>query len=144
MLIIISNIESTLVDFTDGVSRKEAAVIQAYLKQAFSKYAAFDSTPSPPPIPPHSLPGKAGGKIAHRLSKKPVVAAAPVRIPSSIPALVRKDKNQPKENNQTQLVSWGTAARNGTKNSVFPNYQFTNTLRLKHKRTISREGNSKS
>ncbi|RKF84273.1 putative eka-like protein, partial [Golovinomyces cichoracearum] len=113
-----------------------------YLKQAISKYTAFDSTPSPPPIPSHSRPGKAGSKVAHRLPIKPAVPATPVAIPLSNPALVLKDKNKTEESSQTQQVSWATVARNGQKkfrlsiptNSEVP--QVSNTREQYHEKDI--------
>ncbi|KHJ31456.1 putative eka-like protein [Erysiphe necator] len=45
---IYSNIESTLSNFSNKIEKEEAAAFKAYLLLAIAKFAAVDSSPSPP------------------------------------------------------------------------------------------------
>ncbi|KHJ36343.1 putative eka-like protein [Erysiphe necator] len=73
---VIINIDSTLADFKDEISKKEATAFQASLRQAISKFAAHESLPTPPPIPSKSLQKKQSEIPNPKLPNKPIAKKA--------------------------------------------------------------------
>ncbi|POS83048.1 hypothetical protein EPUL_004366, partial [Erysiphe pulchra] len=50
----ISCIDSTLASFEDEIEKEEVSAFKAYLGLAITKFAAADSSPTPPQIPSHT------------------------------------------------------------------------------------------
>ncbi|POS83444.1 hypothetical protein EPUL_005216, partial [Erysiphe pulchra] len=59
---VISSIDSTLAIFEDEIEKEEALAFKAYLGLAIAKFAAADSSSTPPQIPAHTYPNKANGQ----------------------------------------------------------------------------------
>ncbi|POS85267.1 hypothetical protein EPUL_004099 [Erysiphe pulchra] len=72
---VISNIDSTLANFKDEISKEEAAALQIYLPH--------DSLPTPFPIPSKSHQKKPNGLPNIKLPNKPIAVAIHITIPSS-------------------------------------------------------------
>ncbi|POS86558.1 hypothetical protein EPUL_002249, partial [Erysiphe pulchra] len=129
---VISNIDSTLADFKDEISREEATAFQVYLRQAISKFAAHDSlpTPPPPPIPSKSFQMKQSGIPNPKLPNKPIVVATPITIPKSTAIHDPIHVTQPRENTKTQS-SWATVTRNGQKKARVTKANITKSTQAK-------------
>ncbi|POS82700.1 hypothetical protein EPUL_003942 [Erysiphe pulchra] len=117
----ISNLDSTLANFTEEIEIEEAAALKSYLRQAVANFAAADSLTSPPCVPSHTRPNKANGKGKDKdlntktNTTKKVAVATPKNIPSQ-----SSDRASIKEAEQIRVMpttknSWATVARNGQK-----------------------------
>ncbi|KHJ35103.1 putative eka-like protein [Erysiphe necator] len=115
---VISCIDSGLAIFEDEVEKEEVSALKAYLGLAIAKFAAIDSSPTPPHIPSHTPPRKANsyglGKDKN-VVKNVVVATS--RIMKSATFNVVKEKEAPKLPKIPQIgeKTWATVARNGHK-----------------------------
>ncbi|POS82309.1 hypothetical protein EPUL_006571 [Erysiphe pulchra] len=124
---VISCIDSTLASFEDEIEKEEVSAFKAYLGLAITKFAAADSSPTPPQIPSHSYPRRAKG---HGLGKeknfiKKVAVAKPWVMTSAV-LNVGKETEAPMLP-RIPLISektWVTVARNGHKKTrVTLNYK---------------------
>ncbi|KHJ30671.1 putative eka-like protein [Erysiphe necator] len=97
---VISNVESTLANFTEEEEKEEVVASKAYIRLAIANYAAADSSPAPPKIPIHSKPvkGNRSSSSKEKNALKKVAIAIPQKI---VPQTVEK--------------SWATVTRNGHK-----------------------------
>ncbi|POS85814.1 hypothetical protein EPUL_001067 [Erysiphe pulchra] len=59
---VISNLDSTIANFTEEIAIEEAVALKLYLRQAVANFAAADSLTSPPCVPSHTRPNKGNGK----------------------------------------------------------------------------------
>ncbi|KHJ35076.1 putative eka-like protein [Erysiphe necator] len=125
---VISNIDSTLANFKDEISKEEAAALQIYLRQAISKFAAHDSSPTPPPIPSKFQQKKQSGIHNIDLPSKPIAVATPITIPLS---RASNNGTQPRENQTTQL-SWATVTQIGQKKARVINESTTKSAQAKN------------
>ncbi|KAI0996157.1 hypothetical protein K3495_g12023 [Podosphaera aphanis] len=122
---VISNLESTLTNFTDEIEKKEAVALKAYLRQAVANFAAAESPPAPPCVPLHTRPGNRNGREKEKEKNLPKKVA--VAIPKTIPKQVF---NQGSTNEVEQLNvlpnsnnTWATVARKGQKKARVVNVQ---------------------
>ncbi|POS82158.1 hypothetical protein EPUL_005403, partial [Erysiphe pulchra] len=124
---VISNLDSTLANFTEEIEIEEAAALKSSLRQAVANFAAADSLTSPPCVPSHIQPNKANGKgkdkgtntnvnmcMSMNTTKK-VAVATPKNILSQ-----SSNRASIKEAEQIRVMpttvnSWATLARNGQK-----------------------------
>ncbi|KHJ30050.1 putative eka-like protein [Erysiphe necator] len=129
---VISNINSTLADFKDEISREEATAFQIQLRQAISKFAALDSlpTPTPPPIPSKSLQKKQSEIPNPKIPNKPKVVATPIMIPTSTSIHDPTHVTQPRENSTAQ-PSWATMTRNAQKKARVTKANNTKSTQVK-------------
>ncbi|KHJ33952.1 putative eka-like protein [Erysiphe necator] len=136
---VISNIDSTLADFKDEISREEATAFQVYLRQAISKFAAHDSlpTPTPPPIPSKSFQKKQSEIPNPKLPNKPIVVATPIMIPTSTAFHDPTHVTQLRENSTTQST-WATVTRNGQKKTRVTKANNTKSTQAKKANHVER------
>lgn len=84
---VISNVDSTLANFTEDAEKKEIEAFKAYLRSVVANYAAADSTPAPPKIPAHSRPSKSNGSGSGKeksFLNKVVIAIPQLPKPSQV------------------------------------------------------------
>ncbi|POS82481.1 hypothetical protein EPUL_005631, partial [Erysiphe pulchra] len=124
---VISCIDSTLASFEDEIEKEEVSAFKAYLRLAITKFAAADSSPTPPQIPSHTHPRKANG---HGLGKEKnfmkKVAVATPRVMTIAALSVGKEKEAPILPRIPQISekTWATVAHNGHKKTrVTLNYK---------------------
>ncbi|POS87381.1 hypothetical protein EPUL_003289, partial [Erysiphe pulchra] len=114
----INNIDSTVSSFKDGDEQNMAKSIQAYLRDAISKFAASDTTPPLPEKQMKSNTVKVSENPNAHLPNKPLVSPFPSKL--SI-GQVENETNPIKDfisQNPSGLNnSWSTVARNGHKKS---------------------------
>ncbi|KAI1005068.1 hypothetical protein K3495_g3158 [Podosphaera aphanis] len=122
---VISNLESTLTNFTDEIEKEEAVALKAYLRQAVANFAAAESPLAPPCVPLHTRPGNRNGREKEKEKNLPKKVA--VAIPKTIPKQVF---NQGSTNEVEQLNvlpnsnnTWATVARKGQKKARVVNVQ---------------------
>ncbi|RKF79828.1 putative eka-like protein, partial [Golovinomyces cichoracearum] len=100
-------IDSTLVNFKEDIGKEEAQAIKVYLRQAISKFTAFDYTPTLPPIPSYTRP--------KNLPIRPREAVTPVATSSQTQSQKHLATKKPPTNNQIYQKSWATMVRDGRK-----------------------------
>ncbi|KHJ31587.1 putative eka-like protein [Erysiphe necator] len=88
---VISNIDSTLANITDDIEKEEAFALKTYLQLAIANYAAVDTSPAPPQIPPYSRPTKFSGHGSGKY--KTTANEVTVAIPRTIKGAVTSEEN---------------------------------------------------
>ncbi|KHJ30078.1 putative eka-like protein [Erysiphe necator] len=107
-----SCIESNLSKFSNEIEKEEAAAaaFKDYTHTAIAKFAAVDSSPSPPQIPAYTRPTKGDGTVKDKSFAKKAVIALPQK-----PKGVVVDKGVEKETPSLLVNTWATVARAGQK-----------------------------
>ncbi|KHJ30213.1 putative eka-like protein [Erysiphe necator] len=114
----ISNIDSSVSSFKDGDELEMAKSIQAYLRNAISKFAASDTTPQLPEKQLKSNTTKVSENSKAHLPNKPLVTPFPSKISSGqVENMTNSTKDSRSQNPSGLENSWSTIARNGHKKS---------------------------
>ncbi|POS82457.1 hypothetical protein EPUL_005236, partial [Erysiphe pulchra] len=115
-----SCIDSTVASFQEGEEREMAKSVQAYLRNAISKFAISDEIPSVPKILPETKTILVPANSKINIPKKPSMLATPLVAP--LVALQEKLVHTPEtlvldstKGNLRNKSSWSTVVRNGHK-----------------------------
>ncbi|KHJ32274.1 putative eka-like protein [Erysiphe necator] len=126
--IVISYLDSSLVNFTNEIEKEEVAAFKAYLRQAIANFAAADSSPSPPQVPIHTRPKKGSGKGIDKNLKIKTTVATPRIILSRAVNREMNNKVDPLKIPQASDKTWMVVARKGHKNARIVNNNQTQVV----------------
>ncbi|POS82261.1 hypothetical protein EPUL_005424, partial [Erysiphe pulchra] len=113
-----ASIGSTLAIFEDEIGKEEASAFKVYLGLAIAKFAAADSSSTPPQILSHTHPNKVNGQglgKGKNFAKNIAVATPRVMKSTALNVGNVKEALRLSEISEIGEKTWATVARNGSK-----------------------------